>query len=178
MRSDVDLGNLYLYGYTDKGLPLIDSSAAKGVSGRKECRPSIENVVQHFVDYSCRNGNQDHIGAGLDPLITIIMGQTPNQTAIKLLGNAGWNRLATREVFLNAWRKRLSATPVFSIIAKDDPDSAHIDSRAMIPAATTVVSFAATISMLALMRVAFSIAWVSKESRRARDKCNAGQNRD
>jgi hypothetical protein len=56
---------------------------------------------------------------------------------------------------------------------KDDPDPTDIDSRAMIP----VVSFP-LVAMLALVRIAFSIARVGKERRGAGDKCNAGQNSD
>ncbi|MDT4881028.1 hypothetical protein FQZ97_1168450 [compost metagenome] len=65
---------------------------------------SIHHVLQHFVDDPGGHGDQDQIGAGADPVVALVMRQLADQAAVEFLGDPRRQRLAARQVLLDARR--------------------------------------------------------------------------
>ncbi|MCY1364555.1 hypothetical protein D9M69_513630 [compost metagenome] len=126
--------------------------------------------MQHFVDDPGGHGDQDQIGAGADPVVALVMRQLADQAAVEFLGDPRRQRLAARQVLLDARRQGLCGAPVFAVVVEDDADAADIHLRPAGPVAVLGTGVA--------LVVAFVLAGVGEQGWRAGDEGEAGDGCD
>ena len=80
------------------GAAETSSSRAVPLVGRR----SVQHVAQNLVDDARGDGDQHHVAADLLPFVALVVGQARDQAAVEVLGDAGRQRLAAREVLGDA----------------------------------------------------------------------------
>ena len=156
----------------------------------------IERAVEHLVDQPGGQRNEDQVGAHLLPFVAVIVRQMAEQAPVQLLGNTRWQRLATRQILLNARRQRRPRIPVLAAIAADDAENiATINARpaaaiaggwlafvaialsapTRFPVILHVLRLTLAIALATLTTLALAIAGVGQCSRAAHHQREAGQ---
>ena len=143
---------------------ILDTPQAHDKAGGSAFRLSIKGSVEDFVDDTAGNCHQYQVGSGLLPLISVVVRQPPCQATIELLGDAGWQRFATRQVLLDSRRQCGPWAPVIAGTSQHTQYACSIDTGAM---TRPSLAFGMVLAMPALaipfaITLALSVAGISQ----------------
>ena len=72
------------------------------VNGRADRAVLTQYVVEHFAHDAGSDVDQGSVSTYLLPLVALVVGQLPGEAGVEFFRDAGWQRLATGEVFADA----------------------------------------------------------------------------
>ena len=83
-------------------------------------------VVEHFAHDAGSDVDQGSVSTYLLPLVALVVGQLPGEAGVEFFRDAGWQRLATGEVFADARWQCLRLAIAVAVTTENPPDVVEV----------------------------------------------------